>query len=248
MDIDCFRRTHEDAHENHSTGGGGEGGGLPISAGSSKERGLRASSSGSKTRLTAAGLGVEMEPTPEKLAEELRDLPSEKLMGDGGELWSEDPGELEQEEEDEFSAYSLGKVKNLPGGEGEEAHIRTACQTRWGVRLGASDSRELELLWRGSPPTANPGDEGGLSPLGPTGEGQLVGGDLRWVARPRRAEPEVGLRLWRGGPSPTARLLRAGPGPYARRREALRRLPARPCTEPPRRRPAGPGMEAERPR
>lgn len=238
MDIDSFRRTHEDAHENHSTGDGGEGGGLPSSAGSSEERGLRASSSGSNIRLTPGGLEVAMEPTPEKLAEDGMDLPSEKLVGDGGQLWSEDPGELEQEETDEFSAYSLGKVKTLPGGDGEEARIRTACQTCWVVRLGTSDSRELELLWRGSPPPANPGAEGRPPPLGPTGEAQLVGGDLRWVARPRREEPEVGLRLWRRGPSPTAPLLRAGPGPQARRREALLR----------RRRPAGPGMEAERPR
>lgn len=227
MHIDSFRGTHEDAHENHSTGDGGEGGGLSISADSPEERELRASSSGSNIRLTPAGLQVAMEPPPEKLAEDGMDLPSEKLVGDGGQLWSEDPGELELEEVDEFSAYSLGKVKTLPGGDGEEARIRTACQTRSGESLGASDSIELELLWRGSPPTANPEDEGGLATLGPTREAQLVGGDLRWVARPRRREPEVGLRLWR-----------AGPGPHARRREALR----------PRRRPAGPGMEAEQPR
>lgn len=179
MDADSFHGPHEDAHENHSTGGGGEGGGLRISAGSSEERGLRASSSGSKIRLTPEGLGVEMEPRPQNLAEEGEDLPSQTLVGEAGRLWSEDPGELDEEEEEKFSKYSLGKVKNLPGGEGEEARIRTACQTRWGVKLGASDSRELELLWRESLPTEDSGDEGGLSPLGPTGEEQLVGGDLR---------------------------------------------------------------------
>ena len=176
VDADSFHRHHEDAHENHSTGGGGEGGGLRISASSSEERGFGASSSGSKIRLTPEGLGVEMEPRPQTPVEEGGDLPSQRLVGEGGGLWSEDPEELEEEEEDEFSKYSLGKVKNLPGGEGEEARIRTACQTRGGVTLGASDSRELELLWGESLPTENPGDEGGLSPLG---EGQLVGGDLR---------------------------------------------------------------------
>lgn len=51
---------------------------LPVSATSPGERGLRASSSGSKARLRLAGLGVEMEPKPLNLGEEV--LWPEKLV------------------------------------------------------------------------------------------------------------------------------------------------------------------------
>lgn len=60
--------------KDQGTGGVGEGGGLPVSAGSPEERGLRASSSGSRMRLRLAGLGVEMELRPQNLGEEEGEL------------------------------------------------------------------------------------------------------------------------------------------------------------------------------
>ena len=181
--------------EDHSIGDVGEGGMLPISAGSPEERRLRTSKSGSNMCLRLAGLGIEMELRPGNLGE----LLPEKAVGE------------EEKEEKELSPYG-------PGGEGEEARIRTACQTCWEARFGTSESEELELLWKTSLLKVNPGDEGGFWPLSPGGEGWLLGADLPWVAGLQRTKPGVVLLLWRVGPSWAARLPRVGLGPDARPR------------------------------
>lgn len=204
---------------------------LPVSASSPGERGLRASSSGSKARLRLAGLGVEMEPKPLNLGEEV--LWPEKLVEEEQEeeededeeeeeeegLWPGDPEEEVEEEEEELSPHCSGKGKGLPGGEGEEARIRTACQRGWAPRLGTSGLGELELLWQTSLRKATPEEEGGLRPVRTGREARLLGDDL-WMVRLRRTKPGVGQPLRTAGPIGLARLRRAGPDPDARLRRA----------------------------
>lgn len=78
-----------------------------------------------------------MEHRPQNLGEEEL-WPEKSVVGEQEEL---QPGDLEEqekeggEEEENLALYCRGKGKNLPGGEGEEAHIRTACQTGWEARL-----------------------------------------------------------------------------------------------------------------
>lgn len=74
-----------------------------------------------------------MEPKPQNIGEE--GLWPEKLVEEEKEeeeeeeeegLWPGDP-EAEEEEE-ELPPHCSKKGKSLPGGDGEEARIRTACQ------------------------------------------------------------------------------------------------------------------------
>lgn len=95
-------------------------------------------------------------------------------------LWPGDPEEGKEEEE-EPSSLGPKKGKSLPGGEGEEARIRTACQRGWVSRLGTSGLEELELLTNSC--EANPGE--GLRPVGTGREGRLLGYDV-WVGWLRR--------------------------------------------------------------